>query len=206
MDAVNIEEKTYHHGDLKRALLDAAFKVLDREGVEALTIRRLARDVGVAHSAPANHFASRKALLTGLANECFQSLFDAQSLALTTQGESENGLIELWALYHATLQFGLRYPHRYRMMFRWEMLEEDDESLKAGMDQLYERLMTCLAKMRRPEEDRVSDESRAIALWSLLHGYLVMRIEGTLVGSRLDEVSGQPREDAILELLLGPMA
>ena len=60
---------TYHHGNLKQALLDRAAEVIADQGIEALSLRALARDVGVSHAAPARHFRDKKALLSGPATE-----------------------------------------------------------------------------------------------------------------------------------------
>ena len=66
--------RTYHHGDLRRALLDAAVRHIATDGVDALSLRALARDVGVTHAAPYRHFESKGHLLAAIAEEGFQIL------------------------------------------------------------------------------------------------------------------------------------
>ena len=68
------KKNAYHHGNLRTELLNAAMEILDESAVEAVTIRQVARKVGVAHSAPANHFPDKKSMLTTLAVEIFISL------------------------------------------------------------------------------------------------------------------------------------
>ncbi len=192
MDNVNIESG-YHHGDLKTALIHAGLRLLDEEGVEAVGIRRLAREIGVAHSAPANHFPTRKALLTALAIACFAPLateietMSRQAVA----GEDKVIRIAQWVI-----QYGLTYPHRYRLMFRWDHIQADDKNLTQVVNQAYAALLAALKEI--PLKPAISLESAAISLWSLVHGYTVMRIEGTLIPGK-DEVTGKPRAEAIVE-------
>src|SRR5688572_22587782 len=67
-------DRAYHHGDLKRALLDAALKILREEGLEELTLRATARATGVSQTAPYRHFSDRTALLAGVAEDGFRRL------------------------------------------------------------------------------------------------------------------------------------
>ncbi|MDQ3273297.1 MAG: TetR/AcrR family transcriptional regulator, partial [Pseudomonadota bacterium] len=66
--------KTYHHGNLSEALLDAAEQLLPTRGAEALTLREVAREAGVSHGAPYHHFGSREALLAAIAERGFEGL------------------------------------------------------------------------------------------------------------------------------------
>ena len=69
-----MSEKAYHHGNLRFALIEAALDILDESGIDAVSIRQVAKRVGVAHSAPANHFKNKRALFTALAAEIFKQL------------------------------------------------------------------------------------------------------------------------------------
>src|ERR687894_2671163 len=71
---VSVATRPYHHGSLRPALLAAAEKALDRGGVQALSLRELAREIGVSHAAPRRHFADKQALLDALAQEGFARL------------------------------------------------------------------------------------------------------------------------------------
>ena len=75
-------KRNYHHGDLRRALLDAAWRLVAEKGLAALTLRELARAAGVSHAAPYHHFPSRTALLDALAEEGFAGLDRAMGEAL----------------------------------------------------------------------------------------------------------------------------
>ncbi len=73
-------KRGYHHGDLRAALLEAAREVLAKEGVEALTLREVARRAGVTHAAPYRHFADKEALLAAVATEGFAALTGSRCL------------------------------------------------------------------------------------------------------------------------------
>jgi len=187
----------YHHGDLRRALLAAALALLDEGGVEAVTIRAVARRTGVTHAAPANHFRGREALLTALAAEIFAKLSALISKRLEKAGGSRDARIRVFA--DAAIDFGLRHPHRFRLIWRRDSLDGSDEALNRAMNGIYDRLVAELAAGRG--RAAVSADTQAIALWSMVHGYVCMRLDGNLV-SKADEATGEPRRKAIVTAFL----
>ena len=74
-----MKKNSYHHGDLKQALIDAGMKILKEEGVQALTLRSAARASGVSHSAPYAHFSDKQALLADISRQGFEELFEQLS-------------------------------------------------------------------------------------------------------------------------------
>jgi len=96
---------TYHHGDLRPALLRAAAKILEQEGRDAIALRDLARRAGVSHSAPYRHFSDRQALLAALAEEGFALL------AAELEGKPWREQAVAYVL------FALANPERFRLMF-----------------------------------------------------------------------------------------
>jgi AcrR family transcriptional regulator len=96
---------TYHHGELRPALLRAAAKILEKEGRDAISLRDLARRAGVSHNAPYRHFADRQALLAALAEEGFVLL----AAELEGRPWREQAM--------AYLRFGLANPERFGLMF-----------------------------------------------------------------------------------------
>jgi AcrR family transcriptional regulator len=189
----------YHHGALRQALLKHATKLLDKEGVEAVTIRAVARAADVSHAAPINHFESRNALLTALATSFFENL--AADIDARVQS-ADDKLARVRAFAVALVEYGLRYPQRYRLMWRRDLLLPD-AALQLSMDGIYERLTAELSGVRRRQGK--STHTVATAMWSLAHGYVSMRIDG-MFEARTDEVTGQSRFEAMLDLLLGPAA
>lgn len=187
---------TYHHGDLRTALLQAGLTLLDAEGIDAVTIRAVAREAGVAHSAPANHFKDRSALLGGLATLVFEDMATKVEKALSRAGASRPDRLHTFA--DAVVRYGVRHPHRYRLLWRWDSMDTKT-GVEAAGTVLYERVRAALGE--RDANARVNVESEIIAAWSLIHGYVSLRIEGTLVDGK-DETSGRPRSEAIVEVLL----
>lgn len=189
--------RTYHHGDLRAALLRAAQELLDEGGPDAVTIREAARRAGVSHAAPANHFADRRALLTALAAELFERL--SRQIGDALAGAAAEPARRVRAFADAVIDFGLSRPNRYRLLWRRDLLDNDDARLNRAMDAIYDRLTAELGSAgRRRPPDR---DTCAIALWSMVHGYVSMRIGGTFV-AKGDAVSGEPRERAIVSLFL----
>ena len=148
------------------------------------------------HSAPANHFAGKRALLTQLAIDIFISLGDIIKRELQA---APHGLSEKVQVFTDTLiEFGLCQPNRFRLMWRRDYLDNDNKELNSAMDVIYDALLATLATDKK---SNISVESKAIALWSMLQGYVTMRIDGNLEPKQ-DEISGKDRQQAIVDVLL----
>src|SRR6186997_1557994 len=108
-------KRAYHHGDLRRALLDAAFKLVRKEGLEALTLREVARKVGVTHAAPYHHFESREVLLDVMADEAFEALDVAMVAAIAGLDAPTERLL---AVGRAYIDHARAHPEHTEVMFR----------------------------------------------------------------------------------------
>ncbi|MDL5054611.1 TetR/AcrR family transcriptional regulator [Oscillatoria laete-virens NRMC-F 0139] len=82
-------ENRYHHGDLKNALIDGALQMLAEDGVRGLSLRKVARHIGVSHNAPYQHFADKEALIAALAERGFRQLDEAIQQGVTSMGEAD---------------------------------------------------------------------------------------------------------------------
>lgn len=185
----------YHHGALRQALLKQASKLLDKEGVEAVTIRAVARAAAVSHAAPGNHFESRNALLTAMAISLFDELA-AEIDQRVRKATDTSGRARAFAT--ALVEYGLRHPHRYRLLWRRDLLLVD-EALQRAMDGIYERLIAELSSLSHRHGKSV--HTVATVMWSLAHGYVTMRIDDVFE-ARPDEVTKQSRFEAMLDLVL----
>src|SRR5258706_14323437 len=107
----------YHHGDLRRALVDSALELVDDEGLEALTTRALARKLEVSHAAPARHFPNRGSLLAEVAAEAFERF--AQALARAAKPLPPGPAFS--AMGRAYVRFALDHPGLLRLMFSPEL-------------------------------------------------------------------------------------
>ncbi len=189
-----------HHGNLRAEIITTAQGLLDEEGIEAIGIRKVARIIGVAHSAPANHFKNLKALLTALAAEAYQELSQTLDTAMEQASPDLRARVQCFA--NAMLDYGLQYPNRYHLLWRKDCVNPDDEQLNQAMDHIYDRLLTVL----EPHSSEAIDiESQAIALWSLIHGYVSLRLDGSL-DRGTDAISGEDRSTAVLDVLINGLS
>jgi AcrR family transcriptional regulator len=195
MKSATSARHSYHHGNLREELLRCAFEMLERDGADAITIRAVARAAGVAHSAPVNHFPSKQALLTTLAASIFHALAEEVTNALSTGTMAYPEVIRTFA--NTVTEYALAHPNRYRLLWRRDLL--DDHELSSAMDRIYGLLIEKLGSDKRVRT--TSLETRAIALWSMVHGYVTMRLDGNFV-EKNDEISGLPRQNAIVEAIL----
>ncbi len=123
-----------HTENLRRALLDEAARILETEGVEAVGLRRLARETGVSHAAPGHHFGSRRELIAELAADGFRELADAMTAAMHG-AEPADWLVETGRVY---IRYGVENPERYRLMLGSRLLgEECPERLLAESNRAY---------------------------------------------------------------------
>ena len=107
---------SYHHGDLRNALVNIGVAMLAEEGVEALSLRGLARRAGVSHNAPYQHFADKDALLAAIAEQGFGLLADAIESSQTDAG-TDSFRERLIAAGQGYVRFAIEHPHHFRLMF-----------------------------------------------------------------------------------------
>ncbi|WP_237669513.1 TetR/AcrR family transcriptional regulator [Rhodococcus sp. BS-15] len=118
----------YHHGDLRKVLLDEAERSIAHGGVDALSLRQLARDVGVSHGAPARHFRDKQALLDALALHGFEELNRRMVAAATGPGEL---MARFRAVARAYLGFAVEHPELLDVMYSTKHHPDASEKLKS---------------------------------------------------------------------------
>jgi AcrR family transcriptional regulator len=151
---------TYHHGDLRAALLQAAGEILEKEGLVALSLREAARRAGVSHNAPYRHFPDRDSLLAALAAQGFDLL--RAELDQRPAGSMGLGYVE----------FALSYPQRFRLMFGGQLRVGDYPELRAAGEESY-------SKLQKAFDSLGSDAPlAAAAAWSLVHGLAHLILDG----------------------------
>ncbi|MER7809331.1 TetR/AcrR family transcriptional regulator [Streptomyces sp900116325] len=161
-------DRTYHHGDLRRAVLTAALDVIRTEGPGALSLRDLARRAGVSHAAPAHHFKDRTGLLTAIAAEGYGLFADALADAPDLR---ERGV--------RYVRFAAGHPAHFQVMFQPELHRPDDPELLAAKARAAQALRAGVTGL--PAEERGDDPRLAgIAAWSLAHGYATLLLSGNL--------------------------
>lgn len=113
---------TYHHGDLRAALIRAADEIIAEGGIEAFSLRAAAQRAGVSPGAPAHHFGSAKGLVTEVALLAFERL----DRSLDQIEHSDNVVLEVRALSRAFIGFAIEHPGHFRLMFRNEIVNRED--------------------------------------------------------------------------------
>ena len=162
---------TYHHGDLRVAVLRAAEEIIEERGLAALSVREAARRARVSHSAPYRHFPDREALLAELAADGFRRLGE--------QLESRRGL-EMGESY---VRFALAHPNRFRLMFGGQIEIGRHPALRAAAERTFEALVAAFEA-----DSNVADpRSAAAAAWALVHGLAHLMLDGHL--SKDEEVA-----------------
>ncbi|MGW8489502.1 TetR/AcrR family transcriptional regulator [Streptomyces sp. NPDC055886] len=177
-------ERTYHHGDLRRAILAAALDAIAAEGPAALSLRDLARRAGVSHAAPAHHFKDRTGLLTAVAAEGYALFADALAGAPDLR---ERGV--------AYVRFAATHPAHFQVMFQPDLHRADDPDLLAARARATEALRAGVADL--PPGGRGADDRLAgVAAWSLAHGFATLLLSGNLA----DAMEGRDPEEAFRSL------
>ena len=156
----------YHHGDLRRALLDAALIILERDGEAGIQLRDLARAVNVSPGAPYRHFDSRAALLESLAVIGFQRFI--KKMEETAQINSPDIRV---AMGRAYVQFALANPGLFRLMFSPEVRKDNRPGLRMAADQAFNTLRHVIGGTTGT--NRVA----ALAAWARVHGLAVLLLD-----------------------------
>lgn len=178
---------SYHHGDLRNALLRAASAVLEHDGAEAISLRGLARALDVSHAAPGHHFATRDALLAELVADGFAALADALEAALDGADTATRQV----AGARAYVRFALAHPERYRLMFTGRFrVAEAPVRLIAQADRAYLALLRT-SYDTPPVLDPATYRLGAPELrsWALVHGAVLLRLDGQLMDQGIDDDS-----------------
>jgi AcrR family transcriptional regulator len=168
--------RAYHHGDLREALVEGALAILRAEGLDALTLRAVARRAGVSPAAPYRHFSDRRALVAAVAERGFSRL--QQVMLQRMQDARGRGGLKLVAL--AYVEFGLANPAEYRVMFGPEVAVTDDlpsqrETGRGVLGFVAEGIRQVQAAGLIGEGD---PWMMAVATWATLHGLVMLTLDG----------------------------
>ncbi|WP_344895909.1 TetR/AcrR family transcriptional regulator [Nonomuraea antimicrobica] len=183
--------RRYHHGDLPAALLARAEETLREKGSAALSLRELARDLGVSHTAPSRHFADKQALLDALALVGYERMTEAMVASQVDAGESCRKRLE--AMVRAYVGFCLDNAELLNLMCS---IKHDPQASKALLEaagrwsELIERLVA--EGQRQGEVREGSHERICVPVFATVHGFANLAATGMLapetVEHGLDEV------------------
>lgn len=177
-----VEKPGYHHGDLRRTLLDAAAKIVAKEGAPAVTLREVARLAGVSHNAPYRHFDSLSALLAAVATEGFEEFGARLAEAAEAEPDAKR---RRNAIGRAYLRFALDHPKLYLLMFGAELEKAQHPELRAASEKSFSVLTATVAKAGRAGH---ADATRA---WAFVHGLAHLVLDKQI----------KPNDPAIADLL-----
>lgn len=186
-------DKTYHHGDLRDALIKAALHQAEQGGAEAISIKALAKQLGVSQPAPYRHFSDREALLAAVTAEAFRQ-FSALLREALAKPSKQSKLLRL-AL--ATLDFGLRRNGIYRLMFASRTV-----SCAAKGSELHEatrETFTLVIEALEAPAVGYLRERQALKIWAALHGVVMLAEQGLLTGEAAHATREELVEDFVDE-------
>lgn len=192
------EHRPYHHGDLRRVIVETAAAMLREDKGWQFTLREVARRAGVSHAAPYKHFPDKASLLLELALGGFDQLSQEMKAAITPRPRTVRK--ELLAAAGAYIAFGVNNPSLYRLMFSSDagdphvahLSERALAALGVVVDTLGRGQLSGAFK-RRPLP------GQAAACWAQVHGITMLSIEGLLMPEKVGSAPVQAALDTLLD-------
>jgi AcrR family transcriptional regulator len=164
------EEQKYHHGSLKKAIMDSALQMAAESGLESLSLREIARRIGVTTAAPYYHFKDRQSLLIELAILGYGELFDALRQAHHAASDHDDGVLAIAGAY---LRFGREHRALYAIMFAGEFASHPRfEEMLSIADKSLELVRLSIAATGNLGKPKSTEA--AFCAWSLVHGILML--------------------------------
>jgi AcrR family transcriptional regulator len=161
----------YHHGDLRNALVLAGLDILDQDGMDGLTLRKVAARVGVSHAAPAHHFANRESLFVAIAAHGFDRFRDYMEEGRFAGGTSPRE--QLIGIAGGYLRFSQEQPALFRLIFNPDYKNHPDDDLQAASLRAYGVLADVCAGF---EPDPAGPGINELKVWSVVHGYAMLSL------------------------------
>ena len=181
----------YHHGDLREALVRAALREAERGGPESISLKALARQLGVSQPAPYRHFADRDALLAAVTAEAFRQF----NTVLRESMRRPSKRSKLSRIARATLDFGLRRNGVYRLMFASRTMAAASKGSELHQAAI-ETFALVLEALEAPAVGLLR-ERYALQVWAALHGVVMLAEQGLLTG----QVAQITREDLVEDMV-----
>ena len=192
---------TYHHGDLKNALIQTGIEILADEGLKGLSLRRVAKRAGVSHTAPYAHFADKQALVAAISTEGYIKLYkQLMHVSEKFNGDLLKKLVEVAWSY---VQFAVNDPDHFKITFSGAIEKEKDypafvEISKQSFSFITNLVDDCQAAgiLRAGSIDLI-----AVHLWGAIHGLTTLLIEGQLSSAVLETYALREMVISTLNLL-----
>ncbi len=184
---------SYHHGDLRAALIEAGEMELEERGIENFSLRRVAKRAGVSHAAPAHHFGDVNGLLTALATYGFE-LFGRK---IENDQRKEKDLSQLTAGALGYIDFALEHPALFALMFSSNRPDFENAALERASDRAFERFVR---DVHSETSGRTGDAHLDVmARWAMVHGLADLLVTGRM--RSLLKLSKSKRRTALIQIL-----
>jgi AcrR family transcriptional regulator len=181
------KKPSYHHGDLKNALIEAGADVLAREGVAALSLRRVAQKAGVSHAAPYAHFTDKQALIAAISTEGYRRLYEAMSDVIERFAEDPGR--QLMEGAWAYVQFAQNAPDHFKVTMSGVVERQKEYPAFVEMSQRNLALLVRVVEacqgagvLRKGPPELV-----ALSVWSVVHGFVSLLLEQQIPHTVLDQ-------------------
>jgi AcrR family transcriptional regulator len=192
--------RPYHHGNLRRALLEAAERTVRERGVQELSLRELAREVGVSHGAPRRHFPDRQALLDALAESGFERL--RRELRAAVDGAGDDFEERLRATGAAYIRFATADPALLELMFAGKH-RDDAVALQEAAERAFGVMLELIVQGQAAGRLEPGDPERVgLVLFAAIQGIASLLASGMVLPEQLDELL----DDSIAHFLRGSRA
>ena len=186
----------YHHGDLRRALLDAALDLVERKGPGGLSLREAARLAGVSHAAVYRHFADKTELLRAVAVEGMVGMRDAMQASLVGIDDPVDAFQAFGVAY---VMYAVRHPSHFRVMYSAEVDCSEGPLAEAKEEKMGMLIAGVEACQKAGVFAPGPPERFAVVAWSLVHGLATLMVDGVLQRTKLP--AGDPQ--AVAEMVTG---
>lgn len=194
---------SYHHGDLREALLEAAEGILQEKGIEGFSLRECARRAGTSHAAPAHHFGDTQGLLSEFAALGFERMVAMMRSA--REHATPDAADQLRATGRAYIDFALANRAAFQLMFRADRLAGGHARLDGARAAAFEELRSALGALH----GAAAPLPQLMLAWSTVHGFATLLLEHAADGIRQEqdvESFSQEMGDAVLALLRKSLA
>ena len=194
--------KPYHHGDLHQEILCAACTLIEESNIASLSLREIAKKVGVSHTAPYRHFKDKESLLAGIAGVGFKEL--AKQLAEAVEVHRDDPAAQLKEAGHGYVQLAMSSPQCTQLMFSG-ILPCDDSypELRASSDAAFDGLKMVIEEGQAKGVFKKGDvETLALATWAGIHGLALLLIGGNLPDILSISVNVRQVTDAVTTTML----
>jgi AcrR family transcriptional regulator len=178
--------KKYHHGDLKNALIRAGVEILSKEGIEGLSLRKVAQRAGVSHNAPYSHFPDKQSLIAAISTEGFKQLY--KELDTAASSHSDNPRRQLQEGAWAYIQFAMNNTDTFKIMFSGVLEKEKEypafvEISRMTFDRVVDIVRACQVA---GVLGAGSADIMAVSVWGQVHGIISLVLEGQVSHVVLD--------------------